>query len=306
MNTNEFELEDAKLGGRLIRMTGAYAANFSKSQDETERSAFLGRFITHVHEEASKLGNAALWVSIPPSGLGLWYTTILAACPRAGVTFQHHRVGERKHSDHHVFYAWIQGHDNPVEDAVAPHMTSTGGVAVLVLSPDETEVLLVNEYGKLKLITGAVGRGERAIETAVRETREEVGLLCDERFPALCLGGWQTAGMGGSPNDNLHVFCVRSTSKEFKADGFEIKTCCWEPIAPLLDAFPLENRERWSVVDSKAPLFGRAVERASDKERFSYCMLLWLGSLWARRTANRNSFTGFTSPIEDKNVTMMF
>lgn len=65
-------------------------------------------------------------------------------------------------------------------------------VSMLVLSPDRTRVLMIQQYGKGNnvLVAGYVNKGENAESAVVREVREEIGLnvgsLCftkSEYFP---------------------------------------------------------------------------------------------------------------------------
>ena len=58
-------------------------------------------------------------------------------------------------------------------------------VSMEVLSPDKTQVLLIQQYGKQRniLVAGYVNRGEAAEKTVAREVKEEVGLdVCDIHF----------------------------------------------------------------------------------------------------------------------------
>lgn len=50
--------------------------------------------------------------------------------------------------------------------------------SMIVLNPNQTKILLIQQYGKVRniLVAGYVNKGESAEETVAREVREEVGL----------------------------------------------------------------------------------------------------------------------------------
>lgn len=54
----------------------------------------------------------------------------------------------------------------------------SAAVAIVVLNPDETEVILIRQYGKDKdvLVAGYVDKGETAEQAVRRELMEELGL----------------------------------------------------------------------------------------------------------------------------------
>ncbi len=51
-------------------------------------------------------------------------------------------------------------------------------ISLVVLNPDQTKVLLIQQYGKAQnwLVAGYINKGESAEEAAARELEEEVGL----------------------------------------------------------------------------------------------------------------------------------
>ena len=103
----------------------------------------------------------------------------------------------------HVYYRW---NGDPSHDMVPAYCTSIEGVGGLVLSPDESKVLLIWEYGHWKPITGAVDDGESALGACRREMREEAGVAADASFRPVFVGGWQMArARDDRVNDNFKV-----------------------------------------------------------------------------------------------------
>ena len=85
-----------------------------------------------------------------------------------GFTFHHFA----RRTNEFVYLVW----NNPSSsNKVPPFSTAYEGCSVVVLSPDETEVLLVLERGGWKLVSGVVEQGESALEACAREVEEETG-----------------------------------------------------------------------------------------------------------------------------------
>ena len=93
------------------------------------------------------------------------------------------------YQDNYYTYYWWKV--KSIEDKVPEYATAVEGVGALILSPDRTEVLLVWEYGKWKLVTGAVKAGETILDTLFREVKEEVGIDLYENV--LSVGKWHIA-----------------------------------------------------------------------------------------------------------------
>lgn len=94
------------------------------------------------------------------------------------------------------------------------------------------QVLLIrNSYGK-KLWTlpgGGVHRNESIEAAAIREVREEVGILVPK--PVFCGSVFYD---GEYKRNTIHVFAVKIQSLDFKIDGMEIEEAHWFG----LDALP--------------------------------------------------------------------
>jgi 8-oxo-dGTP pyrophosphatase MutT (NUDIX family) len=118
------------------------------------------------------------------------------------------------------------------------YATSIEGVGALVLSPDESKVLLVWEYGQWKPVTGAVDAGESKITSLARELGEEVGSELDLSFAPRYLGGWQISKARDKlTNDNFSSFVVRAKTADFAVDGKEIVAAKWFDRTELMAAF---------------------------------------------------------------------
>ena len=91
-----------------------------------------------------------------------------------------------------MYYRW---NGDAAHDMVPAYSTSIEGVGGLVLSPDESKVLLIWEYGNWKPITGAVDDGESALTACRREMREECGVQMDEAFAPVFVGVFMSSVM---------------------------------------------------------------------------------------------------------------
>lgn len=162
----------------------------------------------------------------------------------------------------YTYYLWK---DKDKEDKVPAYSTSIEGVGAIILSPDENQVLLVEEWGHWKFISGNVDPGENITATLEREIMEEVGLKIDKDISII--GGWQISQAKGNINDNFHCFKVRSTSFDFKIDGVEIKNAKWFNIDYLLQT---TNRiEEEENNPTYASIF-------VGEEKISLMTLIWL------------------------------
>ena len=118
--------------------------------------------------------------------------------------------------------------------------SSIEGVTGLVLSPDETKVLLVFERGGWATPGGAVDLEDASILHALkREVREEVGVDIDLTWTGqVLLFGWhESRSRERELNDNFKAFAVRASSEEFQMDGVEITAAEWQDWATILSGW---------------------------------------------------------------------
>lgn len=82
-------------------------------------------------------------------------------------------------------------------------------VSMIVLSPDEKEILLIQQYGRKRyiLVAGYVNKGEDAEEAVKRELLEEVGLKIDSFH-------FNHSHYFSKTNTLMLNFTIRATSKD--------------------------------------------------------------------------------------------
>lgn len=160
----------------------------------------------------------AIYIEIPAKQLSRYLPTL----NDFDIKFHHFQ------NNAYTYYIWKVKDEsgNPIEDKVPVYATSIEGVGGLILSPDLMKVLLVWEYGKWKLVTGAMKAGESPVDTLRREMTEEVGLEFTDNITRI--GGWHISkARFDAVNDNFTAFVVQATSENFAVDGIEIKKAQW-------------------------------------------------------------------------------
>eukprot|EP00041_Stephanoeca_diplocostata_P009231 m.140346 g.140346 ORF g.140346 m.140346 type:complete len:343 (+) comp17660_c0_seq4:170-1198(+) len=182
-------------------------------------------------EDIEKNATGAVYITIPnraitqstPDGIG----RLLQAIVGRGMTF----YTQSSHQDL-IWYKWC----NPdVPNLVPTYATSIEGAGVLMLSPDETEVLLVLEWGSWGRIGGAVDPGESCFDAAVRECKEETGLDVDFSFPIKVGAVYnQPKARDGIINDHFVLFVARALTKSLGVQDGEVDATCWFSIDVLL------------------------------------------------------------------------
>ena len=151
-----------------------------------------------------------------------------------GFTFHHFA----RRTNEFVYLVW----NNPSSsNKVPPFCTAYEGCSVVVLSPDETEVLLVLERGGWKLVSGVVEQGESALEACAREVEEETGVEVESRGGSTGFVGYyhMTYGRPDGTSDVHYCFTARAKARieydRAKTDG-EISDFRWFPIRTLCEA----------------------------------------------------------------------
>lgn len=183
------------------------------------------------------------------------------------------------------FYKWNMPN---IEDKIPEAASSVEGVAVIIISPDEKETLLVYEYEKWKFVTGSIKSGESNVETALREVKEEVGLEIDEAFGIWNCGTFQFPNAREwGVNDNCFNFLVKAKSKEYTVDGFEILKAKWYNIDELMKETVGNDVQDWAAVMDKAIYHHWSVH--SKHGKMSAALLMYLDA-WRKKTARKVHF----------------
>jgi 8-oxo-dGTP pyrophosphatase MutT (NUDIX family) len=154
--------------------------------------------------------------------------------------FSYHHFAPAKGSEEggeFVYYAWAS--DNPSKDDLVPaYATSTEGVGAILLSPDETKVLLVWEFGKWKPVSGHVDKSELSIRAATRELWEEVGASVDETFTPIMTNGFiHSQSKDRMINTNFHCYVLRAATLHVQPDAAEVSEARWFPRSALAQAW---------------------------------------------------------------------
>merc|ERR1719433_696917 len=166
-----------------------------------------------IDEEVAK-HSGAVYVCLPQA-LCASAGHLLGMVLKRGFTFYtfHRETGEL------CYYLWTR---QDLRDMVPSYATSIEGGGVLVLSPDESEVLLVFEYGRWGRCGGAVDAGETCLQCALREVVEETQVVLDSDVaPRLGLVYDQPRSRDGLVNDHFMLFVARAASKELTLVGVE-------------------------------------------------------------------------------------
>lgn len=241
-------------------------------------SATLSAALNEAHDRTKdvKPNGAAVYVGIQELSL----EPILSRLLRAhGFKYHHFRqappdgksfgVGDGGRTGEHVYYKW---HGNPNHDMVPAYSSSIEGVGGLLLSPDETRVLLIWEYGNWKPLTGAVDEGESKLTAVEREMREEANITIDKSFEPQYVGGWHMArARDDRVNDNFDAFVLRAASEQFQVDETEISEARWFECSALLKLYQANG--------NPCPLEVRSLEEGSlpkGRRKVGTTALAWL------------------------------
>ena len=231
--------------GRLLSQEGAvlqrgpfHSLWIRVGGSEVSTAALEDLVSNALEDQAARKVPGAVYVALDERNVASEHVRCLHRC---GFRFHHHRTSTEAAAEaEYVYYRWPDRPDYP--DKVPPYATATEGVGAIVLSPDETRVLLVWEYGCWKMPTGAVDASEGVLQALRRELREEVGCRVDSDFSPLYLGGWQNArAFDERVNNHFSVYAVRAQAEATHIDPNEaprpppLRTLC----PPLLKAFPL-------------------------------------------------------------------
>lgn len=154
---------------------------------------------------------------------------------------------------------WLRG----VEDGVAGYVTPKVAVGAVV-GNDDNEILLVQrgDSGIWLYPTGWADVGYSASEVAVKEVREETGIICEPVRLIMVLDGLRL-GFTRVPLYSL-IFHCRAVGGELKAHPLETREVGW--FAENKMPWPLAGAERWGE-HAFAAIRGEQVEVLYDLPR---------------------------------------
>ena len=125
---------------------------------------------------------------------------------------------------------------------------SAGGV-VFRRRGRRTEVALISagEEGRWQLPKGLVGRGESPEETALREVREETGLVCETVAPLETIEYWYFSKGGGRRvrfHKNVHFFLMRYRSGDVKDHDDEVNEARWVKLDEAVEMLAFKSERK--------------------------------------------------------------
>ncbi|GGF78408.1 DNA mismatch repair protein MutT [Paenibacillus albidus] len=104
---------------------------------------------------------------------------------------------------------------------------SAGGVVYRQSSKGLEIQLIVDRYGKVSLPKGKMEAGETVEETALREIREETGIIGEVKAPIDVIRYTYQHPQHGRVDKEVHYFLVEQKGGETKAQMEEIQAVEW-------------------------------------------------------------------------------
>src|SRR5437763_4913054 len=125
---------------------------------------------------------------------------------------------------------------------------SAGGVVFRrQRSKVEVALISVGEEGRWQLPKGLVGRGESPEETALREVREETGLVCETVAPLETIEYWYFSKGGGRRvrfHKSVHFFLMRYKSGDVGDHDAEVNEARWMEIEEAAEALAFKGERK--------------------------------------------------------------
>lgn len=221
-----------KLDGHdVLVQDGWFDSQWVRPWSRRLTSGVLETLLKECEDKAKGAVYAALPEDLMTAGAVKWLAVVL----KRGYKFHHYHTT----TDEAVYYLWCK---KEVPDMVPAYATSIEGGGVLVLSPDEEEVLLVRNRGwhnsHWARVGGAVNAGESCLEGALRECKEETKVIIDTTFlPRLAVCYNQPRARDQEINDHFMLFIVRALGKDIRPDEGEVIAAQWFNIATLVEAW---------------------------------------------------------------------
>ena len=151
-------------------------------------------------------------------------------------------------TDELIWYKWTKLN---VEDRVPNYATSIEGGGALIISPDNSKVLLVFEFGCWSRVGGSVDRGESCLNTAIRECVEETGIKLDDNFePLYAMSYNQAKSRDGAINDHFCMFILKAADETLQIDETEIEKANWFYIDELVREWKIfKDKHKGEVIN---------------------------------------------------------
>lgn len=222
-------LEENRDGKDIIVQGGWYGSLFVRALTGNVTPGQLKEFLKECEDKKS----GAVYAAFPQSLMAndangrLWLGAVLL------LGYKHHHL--HKETGEHIYYKWTKD----TTDMVPEYATSVEGGGVLVVSPDEKEVLLVRNVGWTDAHWarpgGATLAGESCLQAALRECKEETEAEIDDNFPSQLVASYnKPKARDERINDHFQLFAVKAKTKNIKIDQKEIGAAGWHNIEDLV------------------------------------------------------------------------
>ena len=111
----------------------------------------------------------------------------------------------------------------------------------------EVALICVGEEGRWQLPKGLVGRDESPEETALREVREETGLMCETVAPLETIEYWYFSKGGGRRvrfHKSVHFFLMRYRSGDVGDHDEEVNEARWVKLDEAVEMLAFKSERK--------------------------------------------------------------
>jgi 8-oxo-dGTP pyrophosphatase MutT (NUDIX family) len=136
---------------------------------------------------------------------------------------------------------------------------SAGGVIYQDRDGDKWVVLISTRDGKVwGLPKGLIEQGEKPLDAALREVREESGLHGEQESDLGYIEYWYRSTEGGVLYHKfVHYYLLRYVGGDVAEHGWEVDEARWFPIDEAMDTISYENERK--VLSRAQELWGRGL-----------------------------------------------
>ena len=155
----------------------------------------------------------------------------------------------------YVYYRWPTPNPPYQPDKVPLYLSAYEGGTAVIVSPDETKVLLCFERNRWQLPGGSIKMGENVLDGIRREVKEEVNVDLDDNETAIYIGGWNTgAKQDRLVNSYYSTYIVKAKNDRFATDNDEVHAAHYFSIQALRDAWSKDYNNDLKTKDLKLDL----------------------------------------------------